>query len=134
MRRTSSYSVADTKNNSEGDEAASNATLKRYKQLRVSGKLRGSHSGENTEIEEHEGGDIPAEMVTDFSSQKNGRPDKGNAKRTTFSRRFSEPGKVVMATGQLFRRTQSQVDQTMLNKQILQREGGRPFMLSDSYS
>ncbi|XP_078331567.1 uncharacterized protein LOC144625227 [Crassostrea virginica] len=130
MRRTSSYSVADTKNNSEGGEAPSNATLKRYKQLRVSGKLR----GENAEIEEHEGGDIPAEMVTDFSSQKNGRPDKGNAKRTTFSRRFSEPGKVVMATGQLFRRTQSQVDQTMLNKQILQREGGRPFMFSDFYS
>lgn len=130
MRRTSSYSVADTKNNSEGGEAASNATLKRYKQLRVSGKLR----GENAEIEEHEGGDIPAEMVTDFSSQKNGRSDKGNAKRTTFSRRFSEPGKVVMATGQLFRRTQSQVDQTMLNKQILQREGGRPFMFSDFYS
>lgn len=130
MRRTSSYSVADTKNNSEGGEAPSNATLKRYKQLRVSGKLR----GENAEIEEHEGGDIPAEMVTDFSSQKNGRPDKGNTKRTTFSRRFSEPGKVVMATGQLFRRTQSQVDQTMLNKQILQREGGRPFMFSDFYS
>ena len=130
MRRTSSYSVADTKNNSEGGEAPSNATLKRYKQLRVSGKLR----GENAEIEEHEGGDIPAEMVTDFSSQKNGRSDKGNAKRTTFSRRFSEPGKVVMATGQLFRRTQSQVDQTMLNKQILQREGGRPFMFSDFYS
>lgn len=130
MRRTSSYSVADTKNNSEGGEAASNATLKRYKQLRVSGKLR----GENAEIEEHEGGDIPAEMVTDFSSQKNGRSEKGNAKRTTFSRRFSEPGKVVMATGQLFRRTQSQVDQTMLNKQILQREGGRPFMFSDFYS
>ena len=130
MRRTSSYSVADTKNNSEGGEAASSATLKRYKQLRVSGKLR----GENAEIEEHEGGDIPAEMVTDFSSQKNGRSDKGNAKRTTFSRRFSEPGKVVMATGQLFRRTQSQVDQTMLNKQILQREGGRPFMFSDFYS
>lgn len=130
MRRTSSYSVADTKNNSEGGEAASNATLKRYKQLRVSGKLR----GENAEIEEHEGGDIPAEMVTDFSSQKNGQSDKGNAKRTTFSRRFSEPGKVVMATGQLFRRTQSQVDQTMLNKQILQREGGRPFMFSDFYS
>ena len=130
MRRTSSYSVADTKNNSEGGEAPSNATLKRYKQLRVSGKLR----GENAEIEEHEGGDIPAEMVTDFSSQKNGRPDKGNAKRTTFSHRFSEPGKVVMATGQLFRRTQSQVDQTMLNKQILQREGGRPFMFSDFYS
>ena len=128
MRRTSSYSVADTKNNSEGGEAASNATLKRYKQLRVSGKLR----GENAEIEEHEGGDIPTEMVTDFSSQKNGRSEKGNAKRTTFSRRFSEPGKVVMATGQLFRRTQSQVDQTMLNKQILQREGGRPFMFSDS--
>lgn len=130
MRRTSSYSVADTKNNSEGGEAASNATLKRYKQLRVSGKLR----GENAEIEEHEGGDIPAEMVTDFSSQKNGRSEKGNAKRTTFSRRFSEPGKVVMATGQLFRRTQSQVDQTMLNKQILQREGGRPFIFSDFYS
>ena len=130
MRRTSSYSVADTKNNFEGGEAPSNATLKRYKQLRVSGKLR----GENAEIEEHEGGDIPAEMVTDFSSQKNGRSDKGNAKRTTFSRRFSEPGKVVMATGQLFRRTQSQVDQTMLNKQILQREGGRPFMFSDFYS
>lgn len=125
MRRASSYSVADSKNDSENSEIPSDSTLKRYRRLRVSGKQSSDHSRDREAIEEHERDDTAAEMVTDFSSQKSARQDKGNTKKTAlFSRRFSEPGKVVMSTGQLFRRSQSQVDQTMLNKQMLQKEGG----------
>lgn len=124
MRRASSYSVADSKNDSENSEIPSDSTLKRYRRLRVSGKQSSDHSRDREAIE-HERDDTAAEMVTDFSSQKSARQDKGNTKKTAlFSRRFSEPGKVVMSTGQLFRRSQSQVDQTMLNKQMLQKEGG----------
>ncbi|XP_061182048.1 uncharacterized protein LOC133190429 [Saccostrea echinata] len=131
MRRTSSYSVADKKNES-GNDVTSDATLKRFRQLRFSGKQRADHCdqgqrGEHSEdeVNEHEHKDRPAELVTDLSLRKSTRQEKAGVqqRKPLFSRRFSEPGKVIMSTGQRFHRSQSQVDQTMLNKQILQERG-----------
>ncbi|XP_062595741.1 uncharacterized protein LOC134257115 [Saccostrea cucullata] len=135
MRRTSSYSVADKKDEN-GSDVSSDATLKRFRQLRFSGKQRADHCvqrGEHCdqrgdhsedEVDEHEHKDIPAELVTDLSVRKSTRQEKGNMqKKPLFSRRFSEPGKVIMSTGQRFHRSQSQVDQKMLNKQMLQERG-----------
>jgi hypothetical protein len=130
MRRTSSYAVADKKNDNESELPSDpDATLKRFRNLRVSGKQRAENSAEQAEIEEHESGDTPAELVSDRLLKKNVQLDKDSTqRRPQYLRRFSEPGKVLMSTGQTsqrFHRSQSEVDQTMLNKQILQERGGQ---------